>query len=274
MTRRVITALVVLPLLVGAVWVGSPWLTILVAAAALVGWWEFHRMFSPPGRGITPFLAFGALWTVLLVISGQLASQWWDTAVPLLCYATLGGGLLIAFPWLLRFEEGRSLILRARLAAGPVYIGFLLAHALVLRELGEGSDAGRDWLLFALLATFATDTGALFVGHLLGRHSMARAISPGKTWEGAVGGFVSAVGAGLGLGAVLDLSLAETAWLACVVGVVAQMGDLAESRMKRVAGVKDTGVIFPGHGGALDRLDSLLFTVPVLYYLVVLVVKP
>lgn len=269
---RLLTALVGLPVLLGVVWVGSPWLTIVVVAVAVVGWWEFHRMFAVDGEAVA--LVYGALWTGLLVVSGQLTSVWRDSNLPLLSYLVLGGGLIVALPWLARAGAGDHLAARVRLLSGPAYVGFLLAHALALRQLGDGSDAGRDWLLFALLATFAADSGAMIVGRLIGRHSVVPSISPGKTWEGAVGGFLSAVAVGVVVAATLELPLATAAGLSAAVGILAQVGDLAESRLKRTAGVKDAGAILPGHGGLLDRLDSVVFTTPAMYYVVALAVKP
>ncbi len=331
MIKRILTALVGVPLLIGAVWGGFPWLPIVVALAALLGLWELYRMSPAPQpsllleghsivtphspsvtpssltvtpngvRGLKsllqvkadslvksfrffvasllrmtikrPWLFLGGLWTILFIVTGQLAGQWYDYAPHVL----LGAGLLIALPWLIlnRNRDG-ALAAWTYAVGGPVYLGFLLAHALMLRELEGGADNfGRDWLLFALVVTFATDTGAFFTGRMVGRHPMAPSISPNKTWEGAVGGFVWAVGIAVGLGVPLQLSvpLWQAALMGAVIGVFAQLGDLAESRLKRATGVKDAGSILPGHGGFLDRLDSIVFTLPVVYYLVALVLK-
>ena len=153
---------------------------------------------------------------------------------------------------------------------------FLLSHALVLREMGESVNLGRDWLLFALLVTFATDTGAFLTGRAIGRYKMAPAISPNKTWEGAIGGFILAVLASLALGQLLNLELAhwQQGLIGATVGVVSQLGDLSESTLKRVSQVKDAGSIIPGHGGILDRVDSLVLSIPAVYYLLNLVFKP
>ena len=156
------------------------------------------------------------------------------------------------------------------LLLGPVYAGFLLGHGLVLRDLSGGAEnLGRAWLLFTLLAVFACDTGAFAVGRLAGRRRMAPRISPNKTWEGAAGGIAAAVGSGLLVGAVFDLGVAlwQQAAAAAVAGAAAQAGDLAESVLKRAANVKDSGSIMPGHGGILDRMDSILFALPAVYYL-------
>ena len=271
MTRRILTALVGAPILIGVIWAGFPWLTVLVAVAALLGLREFYQMV--PDLGAPIFLPLGAIWTALFIVSGQLTDQWYDYAP----HVVLGAGIVIALPWLLLDHNRKgALTTWAYAVGGPVYVGFLLAHALMLRQLDAGVDSSRNWLLFALLVTFATDTGAFFTGRVVGRHLMVPSISPNKTWEGAIGGFMWAIAIALALGALLQLSvpLWQQALMGAAVGVVAQLGDLAESRLKRATGVKDAGSILPGHGGILDRLDSIVFTIPVVYYLVALGLKP
>ena len=271
MASRILTALVGVPLLIGAIWLGFPWLAILVAVVALLGLREFYRI--PPGLGSQCLLVVAALWTALFIVAGQITDQWYDYA----SHLTLAGGVLLALPWLV-VNRGRkgAVTTWAYAVGGPVYIGFLLTHALMLRELEGGADSSRDWLLFAILVTFATDTGAFFTGRAVGRHKLAPSISPNKTLEGSIGGFVWAVGIALALGGLLELSvpLWQQALMGAAVGLLAQLGDLAESRLKRATGVKDTGSFLPGHGGILDRLDSVVFTLPVVYYLVALVLKP
>lgn len=265
MRRRVLTALVGIPILVGAVWWGGIWLTLLVLAAALLGLREIYRL-TPPGVGPLP-LALGALWVAALVLAGQAAA---DPSELLLASVGVFLGLL----WVIAFYRGsRVPATLAYLAGGALYIGFPLAHALALRHLGDGDALGRSWLLFALLVTFAVDTGAFFIGRSVGRHRMAPGISPGKTWEGAVGGFLCAVVVALALAQLLELRVAlwQAGAIGVVVGVVAQVGDLFESKLKRLSQVKDSGSIIPGHGGILDRLDSLLAAIPCVYYLAVVV---
>ena len=185
------------------------------------------------------------------------------------------------------------------LLLGPVYIGFLLGHGLAMRDLSGGDgDLGQAWLLFTLLAVFACDTGAFAVGRLVGRHRMAPRISPNKTWEGAVGGLAASMGAALLVGLVFDLALPDwhkaligpvsipgpafylspvimpvwqQAFIGAVAGVAAQVGDLFESALKRAANVKDSGSIMPGHGGILDRMDSILFALPAVFYMLLAV---
>ncbi len=265
MAGRLLTALVGIPLLLGAIWLGTPWLTILVGAAALLGLREYHQMTSPT-PSLVP-LALAAAWGLVIIVSAQLTELWTEY----LPHALLGAGILLSIPWLLANLRGEGALFRwgARVF-GPFYVAFLLAHALLIRELDGGSELGRDWLFFGIIVVFATDTGAFFTGRLIGRHKMAPSISPGKTWEGAFGGMVWAIGIALLLGAILELRV--PGWQAAVVGaaagVAAQLGDLLESRLKRASGVKDAGSLLPGHGGILDRADSIVLAIPAVYYLV------
>ena len=221
----------------------------------------------------------GALWVIAFVIGGAAAdSPAHFTAISL---GILICGAFVALLWLIAFYRGeRWPVAAAYLVGGPLYLGFLLAHVLLLVQVGDAGgsyELGRNWLLFALLVTFATDTAAYLTGRAIGRHPMAPSISPNKTWEGAVGGFVGAVGAAVLLDQFVNLGLAPTSWftawnwqpplIGATVGIVAQAGDLLESKLKRLSQVKDAGSLMPGHGGLLDRLDSLLITIPAVYYL-------
>mgnify|MGYP002032360551 CR=1 FL=1 len=140
----------------------------------------------------------------------------------------------------------------------PVLIGTALA----------ARNVQIDWLLFALLVTFATDTAAYGIGRALGRHPLAPALSPGKTWEGALGGVAGALLAALGLATWLSMPLARWEVLALGLGIAiaGQFGDLAESMLKRGAGVGEASRLIPGHGGVLDRLDSVVLILPLVYY--------
>lgn len=144
-----------------------------------------------------------------------------------------------------------------------VYTGALMASVVAVRI----ADDGRAWFFLGLLATFAVDTGAYAVGRAFGRHKMAPSISPGKTWEGAVGGFAAGVGVVFALNALFDTGVAASTIAPVAVGlpIVAMVGDLFESGMKRRMGVKDSSGLLPGHGGFLDRLDSVLFVFPAFF---------
>ena len=172
--------------------------------------------------------------------------------------------------------------------AATLYIGWLAAHAVLLRALPDPFQvdaflltdlpavvmrlqvsAGTRWALTAILVTWATDTASFFAGRAWGHRKLAPVLSPGKTWEGAAGGLAAAVATLVACALVfqLPLSVPLAAVAGLGLGTLAQLGDLAESLLKRQTGVKDAGTIIPGHGGVLDRIDSLLFTLPAVYYL-------
>lgn len=262
-----------IPIILAAIWWGSPWLPILVAIAVTLGVREFYHLFKATDVALPTML--GSIWALSFVVGAQTSSD-------LTNFLTISSGILfvgafVSSLWLIAFHRGPSFTQASvYLILGPVYVGFLLSHAIVLRETEALANIGRDWLLFALLVTFATDTGAFLFGRSIGRHKMAPILSPNKTWEGAIGGFTLAVLVSLALGQLLDLGLLrwQEALIGATVGVVSQLGDLSESTLKRVSQVKDAGSIIPGHGGILDRLDSLVLSIPAVYYLINLVFKP
>jgi phosphatidate cytidylyltransferase len=153
---------------------------------------------------------------------------------------------------------------------GLAYVGFLGAHLVLLRDL----DNGRDWVFVGVFGTFIADTAAYFVGRAVGSHPIAPAVSPGKTVEGGIAGLVAGAIAVFVIVWItgVDVDELELIPLALLLPAVAVVGDLGESLIKRGAGVKDTSELVPGHGGFLDRLDSILFTTPLVYYFVIWVV--
>lgn len=257
---------------------------------------------APPDRpAATPLpTLLGAAWVAAFVIGGAAAEgvlHLWAISLSIFL-----AGAFLSLLWLIAFyRDVHWPTALAYLLGGPLYTGFLLAHVMALAQVGEVFffldplyfspdtgptiyEVGRNWLLFALLANFATDTGAFLVGRALGRHKMAPVTSPNKTWEGAVGGFLFALLASVLLDRTLNLGLGPTWWegawsawnwqpvlIGATVGVASQLGDLVESRLKRLSRLKDSGNLMPGHGGILDRLDSLLFTIPTVYYLLMAV---
>jgi phosphatidate cytidylyltransferase len=193
----------------------------------------------------------------------------WATA------ALLAAAAVLPLVWLTIFRRDVALESWAWTLVGILYAGWMLSHYVMLRQL----DDGRELVIMAVFTTFACDTAAYFVGRAWGRHRMTPRISPNKTWEGAAGGFAGAVAAAAALCYLLNLgdwslplSYPEAVGVGCLVGVGAQIGDLAESLVKRRAGVKDSGHLLPGHGGLLDRIDSLVFTGVIVYYFVLWVV--
>jgi len=271
--HRVITGAVGVPLIILAIWFGDPWpwFTLLIAVAALAGTYEFYQMVNFDRR--EPLIYLGLLWALALVLSPHYRSP---NVLPLVITATT----LISLICLL-YRPSREKAFRnwAWTIVGALYVGWMLSYWLSLR----GLEDGRNWVYLAMLTTFANDTGAYFIGRAKGKHKLASAISPSKTWEGAIGGLVCAI-----LGAVvivtvlnlisfkLGLPFVYKYWqiilLGFLVGLFAQLGDLVESLLKRTMEVKESGNLLPGHGGVLDRFDSLIFVGAVVYYYVIWVV--
>ena len=268
MALRFGTAAVGLPVLAGAVLLGGVWFSALTAAAAALGAAEIYRMVANPGgRSAAPL---AAVWAAALVGAGHMIAAGEDR---LLVSAVVGGVWAgSGYVWALaRLRSGGAMPDWAVTAAAAVVTGGPLSHAPLIRELADGAD----WVFVALLVTFAADSGAFFLGKAVGRRPFAPTVSPSKTWEGAAGGFVCAVAASVGLAYALDLAVgpAEAAALGALMGVAAILGDLAGSRLKRAAGVKDFGGLLPGHGGMLDRVDSIVPNLMLVYYFVIWTVQ-
>lgn len=267
MKLRLATAAIALPVLLLAVITGPIPVSILVGVAALVAGWELSCMERSHGmRGVRDVNPFVALWPAAIVsiaaarALGALDGSWWPELA-----TVCAGMVLIPVWWMVRPNRAGGTAGR-RIAVGLAagYFGLVLAHAPALRA----REAGLDWVLIALLTTFATDTGAYFIGRAFGTHRLAPRISPNKTWEGVFGGILGAVVIATVLVAILEPGAALWAGipLGLLVAVVGTIGDLAESALKRITGVKDSGVLLPGHGGILDRLDSLAPNLAVVYW--------
>jgi phosphatidate cytidylyltransferase len=159
--------------------------------------------------------------------------------------------------------------------AGILYVGWLLSYFVALRGIVFAGieEAGRNWVFLALFATFGSDTAAFFAGRAVGRHHLAPRISPGKTWEGAIAGVLGAILVSLLFTIPSPVNLPLSYWQAVLLGslvsIFGQLGDLVESLFKRNMRVKDSGKLLPGHGGALDRIDSVVFAGVVVYYYVI-----
>jgi phosphatidate cytidylyltransferase len=250
--KRVITGLWGIPLLTAIVWFGEPWFTILVAIWGLLAAFEFYKMVA--ASKASPLTYFGLIWTLLFILSPHFD---YDTPTPLL----LTSAVILSLIWLLlRPQKERAFAGWAWTIAGILYVGWLLSYLVSLR----GIDDGRNWVFLALFTTFASDTSAFFVGRALGRHHLAPRVSPGKTWEGAIAGVFGAIIISLLFTLHTPLQVPFDCWwqaiiLGLLVSILGQLGDLAESLFKRNMGVKESGKSIPGHGGFLDRIDSVAF---------------
>lgn len=249
-----------LPVLLAALFLGPPAaLVAIVAAALLLALLEFQRLLE--AGSIRPLRMTGLVLTVGLFVEVAFPGR---IGVPV---APLAALLVLSVALGRSGDLAGSVPAAAATLLGSCYLGALGGTIAALRLLAPEPDG--PWRVTLLLAiVMFSDTAAFFVGHALGRRRLAPALSPSKTVEGALGGLCGGMlGAvatrALGLG---SLPLGHALGLGLVVAALGILGDLAESLLKRWAGVKDSGALFPGHGGMLDRLDSLLFGAPVLYY--------
>jgi phosphatidate cytidylyltransferase len=257
---RILTSTLLLPLLLGLLFLGPAWAWyLLVLAACIVASAELFAMTHPGDRVAQ---GIGVATTALVSVSLYLFSREPRVVLSVMIGATLIGVLTPL--WRLG-DIGSAALRLAAGVAGPLYIGALLTCIALLRH--EQGALGASFVLLALGFAWLGDTGGYFVGRQFGKHQLYPAVSPKKTWEGLFGSLL-----GAGLGAVVirtyllpAVPLSHALILAVVAGVLGQLGDLAESVLKRSAGVKDSGFIIPGHGGLLDRIDALLLVSPVVY---------
>lgn len=254
---RLATAAVAIPLLLALIFWAPVWgFSLVVSALAVLALAEYSRLAfpgQPRERGTT--LALG-----LILIAAAARGPGVDVFAALTLVLMLG---LVAIV-LGRADFDRGLADLGLTTIGILYVGLLLPHFVWLRRI----ENGPAWITFVIAVGMAGDTGGYFAGRAFGRHRMIPRVSPGKTVEGAVGILAASLAAS---GACKLILLRGRSWiemlgLALVMGVLGQLGDLSESVMKRSFGAKESGWIFPGHGGVLDRIDSLLFPVTFVYY--------
>lgn len=257
---RIATAAIGIPAALFLMIQGGPIFFTAVIFLALIGWHEFCGLMA--AARIKILRAAGALLVVVLCVCAWLGQP----LELLLFYSLAGPTLFLLWLWIYRGTPER-LPEVAFSWFGIAYIGLLFAHFILLRRV----DAMLPYFWLALIGTWASDSGAFFVGCRFGKHSLAVNISPAKTIEGALGGMAACLLAVV-LGGIyfFHLDTADLLFLGLLIAVAAPVGDLAESALKRFAGIKDSGRLFPGHGGVLDRFDSLLFVVPAVYYYVYL----
>jgi phosphatidate cytidylyltransferase len=256
--KRWLTALVALPLLFVVIRYGGVLaFTGLVLIIAILGLWEYYAMVLTPGQRT---FGWAGLAAGFLLLGG--VSLYGIQALPgIIAFLFMG----IAIVLLLRFGKGDAVSdSLTRLVCGVIYIPFLLAHLVLIRN----HDDGVVWIFFVLAVVFALDTSAYYVGTYAGRHKLYPAVSPKKTWEGTIGGLIGALSAAclFKICCFPDISWLHLVALALFMGIFGGIGDLAESMIKRSVHVKDSGILLPGHGGVLDRIDSLLFVAPIVYY--------
>jgi phosphatidate cytidylyltransferase len=269
---RILTAAVLIPLVLVLAFLGPLWLvTLVVAGVATLAGWEYLGLAEKCGAK-PPRIA------VVIAILGLIAATLFADNLELLhqtgaVFGILALGLVVYCTFYSPVE--RMLADSSASIFCLLYVGFTLTAVPLLRQ----ESNGPSLLIFLLCVVWMGDITALYVGRAWGRHKLAPNLSPNKTWEGAIGSLAGSLVAAGGLWSLASwletmnsarLSYPEEVWywlvLAAVVNVAAQVGDLAESALKRSAGVKDSGILVPGHGGVLDRIDALLLAAPVLWY--------
>lgn len=270
--RRVIVALIGAPLAIGLIWLGDAALATFAAALAALSAWEFFRLARE--AGYAPLSGVGIVLAAIipLLVHAHYLGVWQLSA----SIATMGLlAVVVAAIWL-RGVEGGPMGAISSTVFGVLYTGGTLSYIYALRYYGYavGNTAGALVVILPVVLTWASDIGAYFAGRAIGGRKLIPSISPGKTVAGAVGGIVLTT---IVCGAYVTWLLKPQAQLAMttrgivtfgvLISIAAQLGDLAESLFKREAKVKDSGTLFPGHGGALDRLDSIFFVLPVAFVL-------
>jgi len=261
MRQRILTALILLPLAIaGVLYLPTPWLGGLLTAVLLLALWEWTRLAGVRGlptrlaylaanAALMSWLAWSA-WNGLALTVVAIGALWWLLALAWLCRATL----LAADTRAARVLK----LIAGSLAVVPAWSALLLLHA--------STPLGPRWALTALVSVWAADSVAYFAGSRWGVSKLAPTISPGKTWAGLWGGLCGCVLLTLMAAPMLGvgwLQLPALALLALLTGVFSVLGDLFESLLKRHAGSKDSGDLIPGHGGVMDRVDSLLAALPI-----------
>lgn len=254
---RLATAAVAIPLLLALVFWAPPWgMTVVVSVLAVLALLEYAGL-AFAAQPLERMLAVASGAVVVLAATDGPGNR----LLAALVFVSMLGFAFVVFA---RADLDRGLRDLGIIFLGVLYVGIFMPHFIWLHRLPEGPQ----WVTFVIAVGMAGDTGGYFVGRFLGRHKLIPRVSPGKTVEGAVGIILGSMLAG----AVAKLLFFPThGWqaivgLAAFMGVLGQVGDLSESVMKRVFGAKESGWIFPGHGGVLDRIDSLLFPVSLVYY--------
>ena len=266
--KRILTAIVALPILLYTVWSENPYFFVALAAIAiLIALDEFYNLASK--AGCRAFTVYGYIAALSIIACFVLDGMVWIVAV--IAAATI---LSLAHALAHPEEINKALVSVSATIFGVIYVALLAGYLIGIRMTPDGlTQTPTPHLASKLLTMFfamvmMTDTGAYYTGRSIGRHKLAPRISPGKTIEGSVGGFITAIITGPLCRLIFfpEIPIMHAAALGAAIGIIGQVGDLAESMLKRGSDVKDSGALLPGHGGMLDRADSLLFCAPLLYY--------
>ena len=259
-TRLISAIAIAVPFLILS-YLGNWWFTAIVLIAVLISAYEFHQLMC--AAGFHPSL-FANLATLLAVFLGLRLPT-----LPILAPA-ISLVLMGSLVWQLRRFQQHSVADWALGFTGGLYLGWTGGHLAEIRELTNG----LAWLILTVVTTWLADSGAYLVGSRIGRHKLAPSISPGKTWEGYIGGILFAVLGGASIGYASPIGILVGGFGGLLVGALSTLGDLVESMFKRQANAKDSGALIPGHGGVFDRIDSMLWSGVIIYYLAYVIAHP
>ncbi len=264
--KRILTAVIGIPVAICVINYGEWLFAAAIVILTLLAWHEFYVMLK--NKSITVFYSLGVAASIVI-----LGCAWLGNSQEMMM--VMFASTLLALMRVVISGTAFTLVDVAFSLLGIFYISISFAHLVLLRftdqtvklitSSGELS-AGAAYLWLAFIGTWASDTFAFFIGSYFGKHKLCPAISPNKTIEGAVGGMCGSIIAITLLAVTFKLPIGHSIIMGILVGIAAPAGDLVQSAIKRFAGVKDSGQVLPGHGGILDRFDSILFAVPVIYY--------
>ena len=255
--KRVLTALIAIPILVGVLLYTPSYVVIgLVCIAMLLALHEYFQLVDVP----VSFRIVG----FFIALIATLIHVWSHGTFLLL----IGAMLMLIVALFSGLELAPAFRATVFTFFGAAYVGGLMGFLIALRLWPDPELPGPYLLLMLFILIWSSDSFAYFAGRSIGRHKLAPVVSPNKTWEGAIAGFLFSIFAAVvcKLTFLPTLTWIDTISLGCLIGIIGQIGDLCESIVKRAVNVKDSGGILPGHGGMLDRVDSLLFGAPAMYY--------
>jgi len=273
LTQRILTAIIGVPLLLLVFYFGSYYFLAFILLIVGFGSYEFFRLVD--NKNLDNKKIIGIVFCIILPIGANFGYLYFIFLFTLVSIFTL-------FINLQKQDLSNTLIGAGTKFLGIVYIGWFLSHAILIRNINESifpyidntniknNDIGFFWIVFVVACTFLNDTAAYFFGKYKGKIKLVPRLSPGKTVEGTVCGIFMALLCGMIINLIFSspISYKWAMLLGFVVGVVAVLGDLIESMFKRSVSIKDSGGLLPGHGGVLDRFDSLILVFPVMYYLI------
>lgn len=274
---RILTAVVMIPVVLACVWTGSIPFFLFMWGVCMLCSWEFSLIAEEGGYPNQLVMSLLGTTFVLFALFIDGVPKGPIRFMPMVTFILVFWSFIIFVRELARHDKQYSLLRAMTTITNILLCAFFLGHLLLIRDLkiiaGEGfQPVGREFVFFILFVIWTLDTGAWMVGRLWGRHPFAPSVSPKKTWEGAVGAVFIAMGVGWLCREIFlqeEMGRVESILFSLAISVTAHLSDLIESLIKRSCGVKDSSRLLPGHGGLLDRFDSLIFSAPIFYYLLI-----